>query len=223
MESSGGEVNYWPGFVDALSNVVLTLIFVLVVFVFALMMASNKVEQKYKEIIDAKAVSKEKTEVVEVEQEQIDELKKIIEEQKKAIQELKMQAKNVSEENDSEIEVKDTAGDVVSKATVDGHEEKKISLKFSSSIVNMDEESQSELLKSLQDHKVDSKAKNILVKAYLDSETYSIGQRLAYYRLLEVRNFLISKYGIAPSSISSKIIDAKGKRSGYVEILLNEE
>jgi len=44
------EQNYWPGFVDALSNVVLTLVFVLVIFVFALAMASNKIEQKLQEV-----------------------------------------------------------------------------------------------------------------------------------------------------------------------------
>lgn len=44
--SNGGEQNYWPGFVDALSNVVLTLVFVLVVFVFALVITSGKMQQK---------------------------------------------------------------------------------------------------------------------------------------------------------------------------------
>jgi septal ring factor EnvC (AmiA/AmiB activator) len=43
---SDKEQNYWPGFVDALSNVVLTLVFVLVVFVFALVITSGKVKQK---------------------------------------------------------------------------------------------------------------------------------------------------------------------------------
>lgn len=47
---SGKEQNYWPGFVDALSNVVLTLVFVLVIFVFALVMASNKVAKKMNEV-----------------------------------------------------------------------------------------------------------------------------------------------------------------------------
>ncbi len=46
---SGGDQNYWPGFVDALSNVVLTLVFVLVVFVFALVITSGKVKQKANE------------------------------------------------------------------------------------------------------------------------------------------------------------------------------
>ena len=49
----GREQNYWPGFVDALSNVVLTLVFVLVIFVFALAMASNKVEEKMQEATKA--------------------------------------------------------------------------------------------------------------------------------------------------------------------------
>ena len=55
----GKEQNYWPGFVDALSNVVLTLVFVLVIFVFALMMASNKVEKKMQEVVTAEKAQKE--------------------------------------------------------------------------------------------------------------------------------------------------------------------
>jgi hypothetical protein len=54
----GKEQNYWPGFVDALSNVVLTLIFVLVVFVFALVMSANKVEKKMQEVKQAEAAQK---------------------------------------------------------------------------------------------------------------------------------------------------------------------
>ncbi|MDD4616453.1 MAG: hypothetical protein PHW76_04965 [Alphaproteobacteria bacterium] len=47
----GREQNYYPGFVDALSNVVLTLVFVLVIFVFALLMSSNKVAKKMTEAL----------------------------------------------------------------------------------------------------------------------------------------------------------------------------
>lgn len=59
MESGGSEPNYWPGFVDALSNVVLTLVFVLVVFVFALVMASNKVAKKMEEVTAVEKAQKE--------------------------------------------------------------------------------------------------------------------------------------------------------------------
>ena len=52
----GREQNYWPGFVDALSNVVLTLVFVLVVFVFALAMSSQQVE---KQVANMKKASEE--------------------------------------------------------------------------------------------------------------------------------------------------------------------
>ena len=55
----GKEANYWPGFVDALSNVVLTLVFVLVIFVFALLMASNKVAKKMDEVVAAEKAGKE--------------------------------------------------------------------------------------------------------------------------------------------------------------------
>jgi hypothetical protein len=42
----GKETNYWPGFVDALANVVVTMVFVLVVFVIALLyFAQNKAKE----------------------------------------------------------------------------------------------------------------------------------------------------------------------------------
>lgn len=55
----GKEQNYWPGFVDALSNVVLTLVFVLVIFVFALLMASQKVSKKMAEATAAEQAHNE--------------------------------------------------------------------------------------------------------------------------------------------------------------------
>jgi outer membrane murein-binding lipoprotein Lpp len=42
---SGREQNFWPGFVDALSNLVLTLVFVMVIFVLAMFYLSSKVSQ----------------------------------------------------------------------------------------------------------------------------------------------------------------------------------
>ena len=42
---SGKEQNFWPGFVDALSNVVLVMIFVVVVFVVTLFYYSQKLAQ----------------------------------------------------------------------------------------------------------------------------------------------------------------------------------
>ncbi len=41
----GREQNFWPGFVDALSNLVLTLVFVMVIFVLALFYLSSKVSK----------------------------------------------------------------------------------------------------------------------------------------------------------------------------------
>jgi hypothetical protein len=45
MMEGGKEQNFWPGFVDALSNVVLVMIFVVVVFVVTLFYYSQKLAQ----------------------------------------------------------------------------------------------------------------------------------------------------------------------------------
>lgn len=222
MDSSSGEVNYWPGFVDALSNVVLTLVFVLVVFVFALVMASNKVEQRYKEIVDE---HQKKMKVVEVSEDTLkesEELQKKLEEAQTMIRVLEKKLENMPDDPDQEIEILDSGLSKTAKAEVSGESKNKVSLKFSSSIVNMDEDSQKKLSEQLVKYKEATKDKKVLLKAYLDSETYSIGQRLAYYRILEIRNFLISQAGIAPAQITSKIVDGKGKKAGYVEILFNQ-
>ena len=42
---NGRQQNYWPGFVDALSNLVLTLVFVMTIFILALFYLSSKVAQ----------------------------------------------------------------------------------------------------------------------------------------------------------------------------------
>lgn len=224
MESSGGEVNYWPGFVDALSNVVLTLIFVLVVFVFALVMASNKVDQKYKEILDAHEKKIKMVEVSEESIEEAEELRKKLQEAESQIRVLEKKLENMPDDPDQEIDILDSGLSKTAKAVVENEAKNKVSLKFSSSIVNMDEDSQKKLSDQLvkyQDILKDTN-KKVLLKAYLDSDTYSIGQRLAYYRILEIRNFLISQAGVSPAQISSKIVDGKGKRAGYVEILFDQ-
>lgn len=223
MQSSGSEVNYWPGFVDALSNVVLTLVFVLVIFVFALVMASSKVEQKYKEIVDAHAQNKQQKVESTKELAEIEKLKAALIEATEKIKTLERELGESPIKQDSEILVKDVDKEIKGKATIAGNEDKKVSIKFSPSIVNMDEDSQQNLYTTLQPYEESLKTRKILVRAYLDNEAYSIGQRLAYYRILEIRNFLISKCGVPPSSISTKILEGKNDRSGYVEILFDQE
>jgi hypothetical protein len=44
--SSDGEMNYWPGFVDALANLVLALVFVVVIFTLALAVIASQVTKR---------------------------------------------------------------------------------------------------------------------------------------------------------------------------------
>ena len=60
MMEGGKEQNFWPGFVDALSNVVLVMIFVVVVFVVTLFYYSQKLAQ----MKVSKLISQGQTQVV---------------------------------------------------------------------------------------------------------------------------------------------------------------
>jgi outer membrane protein OmpA-like peptidoglycan-associated protein len=238
MESGGGEANYWPGFVDALSNVVLTLVFVLVIFVFALVMASNKVEEKMQQVIQA-----QKEEKVEQSQSAL-EIQKLQEELAKAQAELKARdaqkdGKSKSESEDTGVldqnassEAESVQEIVVQKTEVEEHQgssvsveknKNKITILFPESVVNLDDASMQELSKNGDLTKAKDQKMKVRIRSIVGKETYTAAQRLAYYRALSTRNFLISKGGIDPTLISSVIVKPDVPEAGRVEILFSQE
>lgn len=222
MESSSGDVNYWPGFVDALSNVVLTLVFVLVIFVFALVMASNKVEQRFKEIVDAHEKTKQQQIENVKDAADIEKLKAELAQAAEKIKQLEQQLDGSIIKDNKEILVKDVE-ETNGSAKIADSKDNRIAIKFLPSVVNMDEESQTALDDTLKQYEPELKSRKFIIKAYKDKASLSIGQRLAYYRILGLRNFLISKVGIPPASISAKIIESDSNRAGYVEISFEQQ
>lgn len=236
MAGGGGnaEENYWPGFVDALANVVLTLVFVLVVFVFALAMLSAKVENKVTEILEAQEQQKIEHEqsitTIEQLQQQIDQLSQ----QKIQLEEM-VNDKNLTgaksvkgvadRDEDREIEVQEE----LEKKKTDGpvkviSESNNITLGYPLSVVDMDEESAAKL-----GHVLDALKKKvgpnrrILLRSVIGRESYSAARRLAYYRAIGVRNYLISTAGESPSSISSVIVQPDQPEDGHVEIIVQKK
>lgn len=231
---SGKELNYWPGFVDALSNVVLTLVFVLVVFVFALVMASSKIGQKAFEL--AEVAHEREVQRVQAENEMLDlrkELREMLanlqdvqsenDKLRKQVQELKRQQVPGSEELNAlkekvqiKIDAKPRAADV-EDAEMDG-DTGVIVIVFPRGVFEINANARAELDKALDSQKTHLAGTNVAVRSVMGAETYSEGRRLAYYRGLTVRNYLIDK-GLGTGQTISILLD-QGKEvgDGRVEI-----
>ncbi len=204
MDSGGKEQNYWPGFVDVLSNVVLTLVFVLVVFVIALSLSANKVEKKLQDIIEQKKV---------IEQQQQAQVTPAKQAAPVANEDVVIDSAEASRFLDDSAR---TQADIVKSAG-------KLVINYSASGVDLDDGSSQKLVDALVEIRK-SPSQKIIINSYLGGEAYSVAQRLAYYRALYVRKFLIDKGFTTGDKINSRILQplnaSESKNAGHVEILL---
>lgn len=233
---SGNNQSYWPGFVDALANVVLTLVFVLVVFVFALVMASNKVQQKVQQI--AAVAEERQVQRAEAEKEMQDlrtELRETlthlqqIEDQnaqlKKQVEQLKREQVVGSEERNAlkekveiRIETPVVKDDKASEnPDVDGNVGV-IVITFPRGVFELTDKAREALDRALAPQMARLAGLNASVKSVMGTETYSEGKRLAYFRGLTVRNYLIDKKMGSGRSINVVIEQAQDVGDGRVEI-----
>lgn len=223
----GREQNYWPGFVDALSNVVLTLVFVLVIFVFALAITSNRIEQR---LAGASSDSKQKEQETVVQQN--DELRKKLEDAQSEIVDLKSvnatleadkktaaQTSQMVDDKETQISVSESAANTLSGAPKISQSEDNIVIKFPVSVADMDDKAQKELEQLLEAARKKGGKKKVLLRSILGQEPFSAAQRLAYYRALTVRNYMITK-GIAEGQdITATIVQPPKPEDGRVEIV----
>ena len=231
----GKELNYWPGFVDALSNVVLTLVFVLVVFVFALVMASNKVAQKVLEL--AELAKEREAQRVVAEGEMLDLRKELrdalaalqearseSERLKKQIEELKKNHVPGSEELNAlkeKVQIKVDATPTANDNKEDADVERGtgvIVIVFPRGIFELNDKAKAELVKTLAGQKAQLAGMNAQVRSVMGAETFSEARRLAYYRGLTVRNALIDQGLGTGKSISVNIEQDNEVGDGRVEI-----
>ena len=253
------EQNYWPGFVDALSNVELTLVFVLVVIVFALMLASNKIEQKVAEIsrlADARQMQKAVTE------EEMLDLRRELRETLDALQKaqslsgsagcsasgrrvdvgeealaqaetaaLKGQVDSLRRVGEGSQKVKslvERQNEIVVKARPDQRVSKEsaeaasdgaaVVVVFPTGVFDLNDKARAELEAALAPYRARLAGATPMLRSLPGAETYSEGRRLAYYRGLTVRNFLIDKKFGTGRSIQMVLDQAKGVDDGRVEI-----
>jgi len=237
---SGREQNYWPGFVDALSNVVLTLVFVLVIFVFALVMASNKVEKKMQEVVQAQQAKKgEETKFDQaqvVSSQQVQELQQQLQQAQTEIEKLKAEnvqaamsvtasalanttAQHQQEENFQTVVEAKAAQKVNPEESKIRKDTDSIVINYPQSVVEVDEKSTASLKDTLDIMKSKCPSCKIFIHAMTGSEPYSAAQRLAYYRVLGMRNYLINKGYAQSGDITSSITQPDKPGSGSVEIV----
>lgn len=223
-DSGSGEANYWPGFVDALSNVVLTLVFVLVIFVFALVMASNKVEEKMRQVVEAKNSERVESSELQHMKDQVDQLRKELAQAKgQDVGAVQQQLSNQISETKEILVQKD---DVVTKEgtiNITEQNKNKIAIVFPESVYKMDSASTDNLSNALDKNQKQLTTSKILIRSFRGNETFTVAQRLAYYRALVIRNFLMSKRGVDGSRIQSVIVDPDSSGGGRVEILFTSE
>jgi len=219
MENSR-EQNYWPGFVDALSNVVLTLVFVLVVFVFALVIASNKVERRATEII----LSVKEEAAKDTNKSQVIALKEDLEkarEQIKALQEKEKAPEITSSVEDKTDIAVEKSNDLIAVGAVNiSQSHGKISITFPKAVTNLDTKSYDELNRILSPLMKNAAKQKVVLLSYIGEESYSAARRLAYYRALALRNHIIGKFGAQGANITNRIVQPEGSSNGRVEIIL---
>lgn len=233
MDSGSNETNYWPGFVDALSNVVLTLVFVLVIFVFALVMASNKVEEKMKQITDAQKTEKTETKDYQAEIEELKNKLSITEQKVKEYESITLgQSKDESDTgklvHESKNQIDDGLQIYIQKQEKEIHqgstnslteEKDKISLVFPETTSTLDAQAQEQLIGAFKNKLNDMGSAKIIIKSVLEKGTFSASERIAYYRALSVRNILISEVGIPADRITTSIIKTENPEQGRVDII----
>lgn len=238
------EQNYWPGFVDALSNVVLTLVFVLVVFVFALVLSSDKLRKraselsesvKQEEVARQEALS-EKEGLKQEQREVLAQLQlaqdKVRELEQNAAQ-LKRQLAQAREQHDTEVRsepqaslIKDrTEIKVVAPAPdqVKGYADLSrdngaIVLLFPRNVFQLDDKAKAALDAVLDGQGDKLKGALSAVLSLTGAETYTEARRLAYFRGLVVRNYLIDKGLGDGRTIHVMIETGKESPDGRVEI-----
>lgn len=192
MESGKKEQNFWPGFVDALSNLVLTLVFVMVIFVLALFYLSSKVS---KSKLDA-LCPETKAELAQVKKELADTREAL-----RAAQALAGQVKEkVTTADKKPPPLKKDK--LTTQTTSSGSS---LVIRFPSGVVDLDDETKQALDKLIEPLLASGQKINASLNAVPGPETFSEGKRLSFFRNLAIRNYLISK-GVVKEKIDTRIM-----------------
>ena len=219
---TGKETNYWPGFVDALANVVVTMIFVIVVFTIALLYFSqNKVKE---------ALANAKQSVVEAPPTPaVAELQKRVAELQRENDALRRQVQAPPRSNPApqsgsvpraDVKVNEAApapGPAPAQARIQGSASS-VQIVFPAGTFEMDAAAIARLEAAFASIAEKARTGGIELVSIAEIGPYSEGRRLSYYRNLALRNWLIER-GIPAARIRMRIADVDtGRSEGVVQL-----
>lgn len=233
----GKEQNFWPGFVDALSNVVLVMIFVVVVFVVTLFYYSQKLAQakiakivqsqesgqlsgskgsssdgKESETARLKSQNQNQTQEIDTLRQQVATLKTRLAEKSTSAAPGSMASDAGAVSNNIEIRAVPQAREVAPGVKVDGNA-KAVVLNFENDSTELNDEAAKALDSNIGDWVRRAKAQQgkIVVTGVVGSAEFSEGRRRAYYRTIAVRNRLLDA-GVPADRVQSRV--AAGENTG---------
>lgn len=214
---SGREQNFWPGFVDALTNLVLVMVFVVVVFTVALfyfttLIAKNQIDTKSQTAkAEAQAIYQEKVDEAHKSMDQMSQQIKQLSEENKQLQESAVSdsASNLKRPQEIDVDrVQQTEDKAHPPAFVSG-KGPVISINFAPGATDLTPEL-FERLDAGAGSYADAGKWEIDLTAEPAEASYSEGRRLAYYRIVVLRNHFIEK-GVRAGAIHSIIGPAQTK------------
>lgn len=218
----GKEMNYWPGFVDALANVVVTMIFVIVVFTIALLYFS---QNKVKEALAAAEQVKAQQVPAAPPPPSVAALEKRVAELSRENEQLRRQAQGrpapqAGSVERGEVKVAESApvaGAAPASVRVRGTRSS-LEVVFPAGAIELDKASLGRLEGSFAAFAERARAGGVELVGVAEVGPYSEGRRLSYYRNLTLRNWLIEK-GIPASQIRMRIADVDtGQPEGLVRV-----
>ncbi|MCF6325822.1 MAG: hypothetical protein L3J21_00865 [Devosiaceae bacterium] len=218
------EENHWPGFVDALSTIVMVVTFLLIILGIVIFVISLQIndpvdrEDERSSGIQIAELEQELAEVTEVVTQQTE----VIEERDQEILELTESAAKTSvvDAGDAaqvqslipveEVEIVVTRVDAnLTTSTLRSEIETAqavMTVLFEDNAVEMDQISNEKALEFLEENDVITSEQKVRAISYYDGDSLSVSQakRIAYYRLLSVRNALLSS-GVDGDRISVSV------------------
>ena len=222
------EVNFWPGFVDALANVVVTMIFVVVVFTIALLyFAQNKVKEALASA--QKAETPVPTPAPVASAATLAELQRRVTELQRENEQLRRQTQTAARSSAppqagsiprAEVQIAESApppGPAPALARIQGLESS-LQIVFPAGTIEMDAPSIARLEAAFAAIADRARSDGIELVGIAEAGPYSEGRRLAYYRNLALRNWLIDK-GVPAARIRMRLADVdSGRPQGIVQL-----
>jgi outer membrane protein OmpA-like peptidoglycan-associated protein len=224
---SGKDANYWPGFVDALANVVVTMIFVVVVFTIALLYFSqNKVKEAIRSVqtaapdnaqthvLASAAVLELQKRVAELQKEN-DTLRR--QSQTRALASAPPQAGAIPRDEIRIAEAAPPPGPAPAQARIQGTAAS-VQILFPTGTIELDQAATARLESAFAKLGDSARTAGIELVGIAEVGPYSEGRRLSYYRNLALRNWLIER-GVPAGRIRMRIADVDtGRPEGIVQL-----